>query len=110
VPEEFIALLSQVVQDRGRALSFRACDWASLMWGLASLGAPIEAETMAAINANALEHLPDMTPVELCNLLWWVSRHGSSHLSLPFRVLECHKLIIRAVLLKCSWGRLMLCC
>lgn len=69
-PGDFVELLDELVQDEQRTQRFRGCDWASLLWGLATLGAPISEDAMSAINSHALEHLRDMTAVELCNILW----------------------------------------
>lgn len=69
-PTDFIALLDELVQDEGRTQRFRGTDWASLLWGFATLGAPISEDAIDTVTANALRHVQDMSAVELCNVLW----------------------------------------
>jgi len=70
IPQEFVAKVLSIVQVEDRACAFRPSDWASLIWGLASLGMSTSAEAMRAIIEHASQHLPSMTASELCNVLW----------------------------------------
>ena len=70
VPSKFLAALAKHLEREGTAGSLQPSDWAALVWGCASLGVPLAANLMDALNGQGARCLVEMTPAELCNVLW----------------------------------------
>ena len=79
VPHEFLAALAKHLVREGVAEALQPSDWAALVWGCASLGAPLAADLMDALNRQGARCLVEMTPAELCNVLWCVPTLTESH-------------------------------
>ena len=70
VPEPLLAVLGEHLARDDIAGSLRGLDWASLVWSFASLGRPLAPAALDALNSRGACCLVEMTPLELCNLLW----------------------------------------
>lgn len=70
VPHKFLAGLSTHLAQEDVAQSLRPSDWAALVWGSASLGVRLPGPAIDSINEHGAQCLVEMTPAELCNMLW----------------------------------------
>ena len=69
-PKKLLARLDEVVQQADQASRFKGADWASIVWGFASLGAAVTPAAAAAISQHSLGLVQSMNSSELCNLSW----------------------------------------
>ena len=69
-PKKLLAKLDESVQQQVQASRFKGADWASLVWGFASLGAAVTPAAAAAISQHSMHLVQSMTSSELCNLSW----------------------------------------
>ena len=85
-PKRLLASVDEAVQQADQAPFYKGADWASLVWGFASLGAAVSPEAAAAINQHSMHLVQSMTSSELCNLSWyvWFSRSLQRLFSSPF--------------------------
>ena len=70
VPQSLLCKLGGHLARDDVARALRGLDWASLVWSYASLGEPLAASAVQTLNVHGIERLAEMTPAELCNLLW----------------------------------------
>ena len=70
VPQPLLSEIGDHLTRDHVAGALRGLDWASLVWSYASLGVPLEAYAVQALNKHGMESLVEMTPAELCNMLW----------------------------------------
>ena len=69
-PKKLLARLDETVQQADQASRFKGADWASMVWGFASLGAAVTPAAAAAISQHSIGLVQSMNSSELCNLSW----------------------------------------
>lgn len=69
-PRGLMPRLEEAVCQPGLAAQLRGSDWASLIWGFASLGAEMTPSAAAVVSERGSEFVESMNSSELCNLLW----------------------------------------
>ena len=70
-PKNFLAKLGEAVPQADQTSTYKGADWASLVWGFASLGAAVNPAAAAAISQHSAPLVQSMNSSELCNLAWY---------------------------------------
>ena len=67
---------TQVIEARAQQAKYGAAmegqQWGTLVWGCAQLGMTLQESTLEALQTWGLRDMGSLTPLTLCNMLWWV--------------------------------------